>query len=125
MTNYEKYKDEIIDLISSGVGLAVKDGKPVDCIGCLCKECIEKGSHNCGNKIKEWLNSEYEKPQVDWSKVAVDTPIIVNNEFDIGPRKRHFAEYRNGDVYAWEDGRTSYTTKEMTKWECARLVEEE
>lgn len=43
---------------------------------------------------------------VDWSKVAVDTPIIVKEKIDL---KRHFAKFENGFVYYYDNGRTSWT----------------
>lgn len=33
-------------------------------------------------KSKWWLNSEYVDYTVDWSKVAVDTPILVSDNQD-------------------------------------------
>lgn len=43
---------------------------------------------------------------VDWSKVAVDTPIIVKEKIYL---KRHFAKFENGFVYYYNNGRTSWT----------------
>lgn len=45
-----------------------------------------------------------EVPPVDWSRVAVDTPIWVNKT-----AKRHFAKYGDGYVQYFPDGRTSHT----------------
>ena len=45
---------------------------------------------------------------VDWSKVAVDTPILVRR-FNDDWEKRHFAYFKNGKVYAWLGGATSWT----------------
>ena len=43
---------------------------------------------------------------VDWSKVAVDTPILVQQKVEL---KRHFAKFENGVVYFYDSGRTSWT----------------
>lgn len=43
---------------------------------------------------------------VDWSKVAVDTPILVKQKVEL---KRHFAKFENGFVYYYDNGRTSWT----------------
>lgn len=45
---------------------------------------------------------------VDWSKVAVDTPIIVTTSYgdDIN---MHFAKFKNGFIYYYSGGRTSWT----------------
>lgn len=45
---------------------------------------------------------------VDWSKVAVDTPIIV--DLDNGIKlKRHFAKYDGCNIYYYKKGKTSWT----------------
>ena len=72
-----------------------------------------------------WLMEEYEEPQVDWSRVEVDTPILVRNSEYGEWLKRHFAEYKNGKVYTWDNGRTSWNTSTMTFWKHAKLAEEE
>ena len=66
-----------------------------------------------------------EEPEVDWSKVAVDTPMLVKNSEDEEWRKRHFAKYKNGNVYTWNFGRTSWTEDCMTEWSYAKLAENE
>ena len=59
----------------------------------------------------------------DWSKVAVDTPIIVNELFSIDLR-RYFKEYKDGKVYYFSGGRTSWSsiTSEYTTPDKARLA---
>lgn len=59
---------------------------------------------------------------VDWSKVAVDTPIFVKyNGQDI---HRHFAHYKDNRVYFYPDGKTSWTacSKDWTNPICVKLV---
>lgn len=61
---------------------------------------------------------------VDWSKVEVDTKILVRGAEYNSWSKRHFAKYENGKVYAWDDGATSFTANgEVTEWEFAKLAE--
>lgn len=45
---------------------------------------------------------------VDWSKVAVDTPIIVNELLSVDVR-RHFKEYKDNKVHYFSNGRTSWS----------------
>lgn len=75
-----------------------------------------------------WLDEEYTEPEVDWSKVAVDTPILVRDNAQIDWIKRHFAKFEGGIVYAWDSGRTgwicNYNTCYTTAWEYAKLAEE-
>ena len=66
---------------------------------------------------------------VDWSKVSVDTKILVSDCINgagevIEWKKRHFAKYENGKVYTWLDGKTSFTTKNNMSWIYAKLYEE-
>jgi len=44
---------------------------------------------------------------VEWEKVPVDTPVIVETTF--GKRKLHFAKYENGNVFCFVGGRTSWS----------------
>lgn len=45
---------------------------------------------------------------VDWSKVSVDTPVLVSNDNKEWV-KRYFARYEDGNVYCWLSGKTSWT----------------
>ena len=45
----------------------------------------------------------------DWSKVVVDTPIIVN-ELPSVELRRYFKEYKDGKVYYFSGGRTSWNS---------------
>ena len=76
--------------------------------------------------IENILKPYEEESKVDWSKVAVDTPILVKDfENNSGWLKRYFAKFENGKVYAWRDGRTSWSSNGNTdSWKCAVLAEE-
>lgn len=58
MTNFEKYKDEILKIIESGSSccIAVKDGKPVRCESMPgCDNCeLNTEKSNCGFKFLKW-----------------------------------------------------------------------
>ena len=63
---------------------------------------------------------------VDWSKVAVDTPILVKDDYDDKWEKAYFALYENEMVYAWNDGRTSFSARSKDDtfiWDNAKLAE--
>lgn len=70
---------------------------------------------------------------VDWSKVPVDTKILVSNCINgagevIEWRKRYFAKYENGKIYAWNDGVTSFSVDSddlCTSWGFVKLYKEE
>ena len=131
MTNKEKYGNKIIELaIDEGV-LALKNGEPAPCAKIKCEDCDYGKSDSCGGseyKFREWLNSEYVEPPVDWSKVAVDTPILVRDNENDAWRRRHFAKYVNNTVYAWNGGATSWSTNrssDIANWKMAKLAESE
>ena len=130
MTNKEKYGNKIIELaIDEGV-LALKNGEPAPCAKIKCEDCDYGKSDSCGGseyKFREWLNSEYVEPPVDWSKVAVDTPILVRDREKEAWRKRHFAKYENGIVFAWGNGLTSWSAhrSNVVGWGMAKLAESE
>ena len=118
MKNYEKYKDEIKkykdynfcgDFVKPYI-LESDNCNGLDCIRCSMLRAI-------------WLMEEYEEPEVDWSRVKVDTPILVRQGKNGEWLERHFAKYENGDVYAWVDGQTSWTGADEIKWKYAKLAE--
>ena len=136
MTNREHYREQIIDICAKG-------GRPIintdRLTGCYCHDCSgcrnwykSQGTFGAGflckaqERFTKWLEEEYE-PTVDWSKVPVDTKILVKSECGSGRWiKRHFAYYRDGKVYAWKNGRTSYTSyHEATMWQYAKLYKQE
>ena len=126
MKNYEKYADEIREYKGSNF-----------CIDFVCQhilkieDCDYIGCSRCNMLQMLWLLEEYkepEEPEVDWSKVEVDTPILVRQVEDGEWIKRHFAKYENGLVYTWKDSRTSWTSlydNEVTGWKYAKLAESE
>nr|DAI77140.1 MAG TPA: hypothetical protein [Caudoviricetes sp.] len=69
-TNYEHYKDEIIEV--SGYCFALVDGKPHQCSGVGCCNCGFSTGHGCNEKIKEWLKSPYKKPTYKLSQFEYD-----------------------------------------------------
>ena len=125
MTNYEKYKSEIEKITRMGrdIGVEKATNKITACGSLNCEECLflQYGS-NCAARAIEWADAEYIEPEVDWSKVAVDAPIMVSID-NIDWYCRHFAKYENGLFYVWDDGRTSYTTNTKSTWKYAKLAE--
>lgn len=59
---------------------------------------------------------------IDWTKVPVDTPILVKDYNDGAWIEGYFCKYENGRIYAWGDGKTSWTTKSIDGWDQARLA---
>ena len=81
-----------------------------------------------GNRIIMEVPGDHEKPEVEWSKVQVDTPILVKEFKEEKWHKRYFAKYEDGKVYTWYKGATSWSTDNsglVTDWETAKLAEQE
>lgn len=69
-TNFEHYKDEIIENCSWS--LALVDGKPHECNGVNCNDCGFSTGYGCSEKIKEWLRKPYEKPKYKLTQFEYD-----------------------------------------------------
>lgn len=124
MKNYEKYAEKIREYKGRN----------------FCKDFVMPNileSDNCGGLAcgacymlqTIWLLEEYEEPEepeTDWSKVGVDTPILVRHTEDEKWCKRHFAKCdKYGLVYTWKSGRTSWTEEDLSVWNYAKLAESE
>lgn len=122
MTNGEKYEKEIVEIAKSKEKSICGDfiNKIVlPSYGMKCGiRCLE-----CRMLVDTWLSKEYKEPEVDWSKVKVDTPILVKSSAGDVWFERHFAKFEYETVYAWDDGRTSFTAEECTGWEIAKLAD--
>ena len=83
MLNKEKYAKEIVELVCDGYSFAVENGRPVRCHYCVKCDFYHPTDAslpvNCTQARREWGEKEYVEPSVDWSKVPVDTPILVRD----------------------------------------------
>lgn len=78
MTNEEFYKDDLLrEIMIDTLGVNKETGKPAACSYMKCRECFFE-PHDCNKGMEHWLQSEHVE-QVDWSKVKVDTPILVRD----------------------------------------------
>lgn len=123
MKNYEKYADEIREY--EGYAFCKDFILPYILKS---EKCAYMSCDQCRMLQTIWLLEECkepEKPETDWSKVKVDTPILVRQTKDKDREweRRHFAKYENGKVYAWDGGGTSWTKEYMTAWNYAKLAE--
>ena len=129
MLNIEYYKDELVELgIIDLDKLAVGQGQPRICDRNIrCRECFfNRFGFLCSDDALNWLFTEYKEPEVDWSKVKVDTPILVRDYEGSEWIKRYFAKFADGKVYAWLGGVTSWTANSnMSSWKYAKLAESE
>ena len=119
MKNYEKYADAIREY--KGDSFCIDFVKPnilksedcdVDCTRCRMLQVL-------------WLLEDYKEPEVDWSQVNVDTPILVRDNDNGKWIKRYFAKYDGKVVCAWRAGKTSWTEDCVMGWKFAKLAETE
>ena len=124
MKNYEKYADEIRGY--KGDDFCKEFIEPY-ILKSINAKCTDISCVKCHTYRMLWLLEDYKEPETDWSKVEVDTPILVRND-DYATTswlRRYFAEYDDGVVYTWSSGCTSWSETVMTPWKYAKLAESE
>lgn len=106
--------------------------KPIMNRGIL--EITSGGTTRCINNISEimpeidrngLIDIAEELGIVDWSKVAVDTPVLVSLDDKLW-LCRYFADFKNGIVYTWSSGATSWSVprrEHKDAWSFAKLAE--
>lgn len=126
MTNMEKYKDTLAYMLA-GV-IAVVDGKPLHCKNTTCKRCLFRES--CGKNehlkdITNWLNAEYQDPSVDWSKVPIDTQVLVSDDGEKWHKRYYAGVCDDGDPKVYSFGQTSWSGTDGARisYEFMRLAE--
>ena len=105
MTNYEKYKNEIDKITRMGRMIAVeeKTGKITSCNQISCSQCkFDSCVCDCDAAALAWADAEYIEQEVDWSKVPVDTPVLISDD-GTNWVKGYFAKYKDGKIYAFTD----------------------
>ena len=122
MKNYEKYADEIKEYNGDSI---CSDFIEPYILKSINAKCINTSCPKCHLYRTIWLMEEYEEPEVDWSKVEVDTPILVRDGEDEEWNKQHFAECDGKVVCAWRGGKTSWTEDCVMGWKYAKLAESE
>lgn len=140
MKNREKYKNELVDVIKIEGnicefmikhGVSKMFGKDMESF------CRETECTSCTTALQIWLDEEYiepPKPEVDWSKVPVDTLVRVRDYEDDEWLLRYFKCFSGApsacqpgrDYEVWALGATSVTAEWDTEsWEYCELVEDE
>lgn len=113
MKNREKYADFLIECAIRGAGVSVsKNGELYNCMDLDCEDCIfNDPSFDCAEMTRKWADAEYEEPEVDWSKVPVDTKMWVRSAKDKPWVPRHYSGTRDrlGNPLVFEDGCTSFS----------------
>jgi hypothetical protein len=96
------------------------------------RECISRWSNRvdirstCFTEENQQIDIAEYIGIVDWSKVPVDTPILVKDDCDNKWEKAYFAKYEDEMIYAWNNGRTSFSARNKDDtfiWDRAKLAE--
>lgn len=113
--SYNTYEDDMTDKCCSD------DGGAFDIVQVY--RCTNYSFSITRNPKKYMIWNRYEE-RIDWSKLDVDTPILVMNALiDDMWVKRHFAKYEDNTIYVWKDGMTSWTTNDTETWFYNKLAE--
>lgn len=133
MKNREKYKNELMDVIKKEGNICefmIKHGVSKTFGKDMESFCGETECTSCTTALQLWLDEEYEKPEVDWSKVPVDTLVRVRDreeqEWTLMYFKGIEEEGYINRFQTWVDGATSKTSYGVYKsWVFCELVEDE
>lgn len=113
MKNREKYADFLIECAIRGTGVSVsKNGKLYNCMDLDCEDCLfNNPSLDCAEMTRKWADAEYEEPEIDWSKVPVDTKMWVKNDFSRRWIPRYFSGEidEEGNPFVYFSGATSFS----------------
>lgn len=132
MKNREKFREQILEC-AVVPGRDICDFKRKEVLphfgkgGCACISCPW-----CSIMLNLWLDEEYiepPKPEVDWSKVPVDTLVRVRDREDKEWILRYFKGINEDSLRrtyeVWESGATSKTADgKYLCWNYCELVEE-
>lgn len=122
MKEYMKKKKEMLDDLGRTQGVC----ESVNCNNCPYKngdnDCMEIEFSNPDKALE--IVMEY-KPKVDWSKVEVDTKVLVRDRDDEEWERAYFAEYSNDKIYTFVNGKTSFTTNMVKERKYTKLYKGE
>lgn len=133
MKNREKYREEILEN-AAYQKREICDFKRKEMFPHFGKEdgCTGVSCVWCNLLLGLWLDEEYvepKKPEVDWSKVPIDTLVRVRDYEDDEWVPRYFVgidENHKGRYVVWAGGATSKTSRGSTMhWMHCELVEDE
>lgn len=101
MTNKEKNKDEIVDIVAKGDIVAVDRGtlKLVSCDSISCLHCLfdinnyPENQGGCIENLRHWMNSEYAEPK----KFTQQEQMVLN----ICDKINWLARDEDGDLYGF------------------------
>lgn len=129
MTNYESIDPDIVkEVFVRSFAVDKRTGNVKTCSKWDCVNCLFYESNDCIKAREDWLDQSVfdSEKDIDWSKVPVDTPVLVWNLEDC-LYKRYFYGIKDGRFSAYSDGRTSWssTTGNICSWPHCKLYRPE
>lgn len=115
MTNFEKYKDEILGISrTQAIAINKRRNAPEKCSYSVCSECLLHEGRYCNQRaIFQWLYSEYQEPTPKLTKAEKGFCEIIKDGY--------IARDKNGELYLYNN--PPYVT--ATDWRecghCTRL----
>lgn len=86
----------------------------------------EDGSLSCSECKLNYLMSEVKEPEIDWSKVPKDTPVLVQDYEDETFERRYFESFQPGcdqPFFCFNNGKTSWSSRSATwGWKFCKLA---
>ena len=125
MKNFEKFASVIAKLLTSCDGdeicpflQKVLYNKQGYC-------CEDYTCEQCEKLLYKWLLEEY-KPEIDWLKVPVDTPVMVRDYDDENWKKRYFCCYLPNSVnpfITFNDCDARFNAHSVVEWRQCKLAD--
>lgn len=129
MKNREKYRDRITKITNNSTHNFCKNFVSPIILKSYGEKCPDISCIRCQLIQHIWLEEEYkepEEPEVDWSNIKVDTPILVRDSKDEEWNKAYFSRYEDKIVYAFIGGKTKWASNNQDMyWMYVKLAEEE
>lgn len=130
MTNYKSVEpDKVKDIFAEAFAVNKETGEVLKCFKLPCRLCLFRGN-GCGDARRKWLDQPALDPEkdIDWSKVPVDTPVLVWNTGE--EYRRYFCEIKSAGSCIFRTfaiGKTSWTAEEadLADWEHCKLYRQE
>lgn len=132
MQNFDLWWDEIVEVIKDDDKMCCFMRDEVLPYFLKDNDCKKIGCNTCAKMFTAWMFADYveqQKPEVDWSKVPVDTLVRVRDSEDEDWNLEYFKgvdkECTENIFETWDDGRTSKTHRYSYHWKYCELEEVE
>lgn len=133
MTQYESIEPgKVKEIFAKSFTVDKRTGEIRACNRLDCKNCLFYESNDCMKAKNEWLDQptfDWDK-DIDWEKVPVDTPVLVNLNTGKENRRYFFCKENDDEPTTYRtfaNGRTSWTAgeEEYAYWPHCKLYRPE